>query len=92
MHRGRLGAGRVGGLAPSIQMGRFHVRNVLPGQWLSGKVPPALPLAEWLDVIAEAGVCIASVSYSVPGAQGTSELKDHVPGKCMAIPWRIYTS
>lgn len=49
MHSGRPGAGRVGGLAPSIQMGCFHVRNVLLGQWLSGKVSPAPLLAEHCD-------------------------------------------
>lgn len=91
MHSGRPGAGRVGGLAPSIQMGCFHVRNVLPGQRLSGKVSPAPLLAERSDVIAEAGVCVALGRYSVPAGKGISELKDHVPDKCMAIPRRIYT-
>jgi len=56
MHRARLGPGRAGGLASSIQMGCLHVRSVLPGQWLSGEVSLAPPLAEWCDVIAEAGV------------------------------------
>lgn len=72
-------------------MGCFHVRNVLPGQWWSGKASPAPPLAERSDAIAETGVCVASGKYSVPAAKGASELKDHVPGKYTANPWRIYT-
>lgn len=72
-------------------MGCFHVRNVVPGQRLCGKVSPSPLLAEWSDGIAVAGVCIASVGYSAPGPKGAFELKDHAPGKCMAISWGIYT-
>lgn len=46
IHGGRLAAGRAGGLAPSIQMGRFHVRNVLLG---SGCVEKCHQLRRWLS-------------------------------------------
>lgn len=90
MHRGRPGAGLVDGLAPSIQVGCFHVANALPGQWLSGKASPAPLLAKRSDGIAEAEVCVVSVRFSA--AQGPAEQKEHVPGKSTAIPRRIYTS